>query len=153
MRLITNLFLTSSRSNTADVQQAGHEPAALLNFVALMGWDHHISSSIPEINSEPGHVTELFTLPGLVEAFELGKVNHKKAAVDVQKLDWLNKMHLRRQAGRLGVDGLLSDEVVVDGEGFVGSREERQDTIRRFEELLAGDEAIKSSCVLSTCGS
>jgi glutamyl-tRNA synthetase len=50
---------------------------------------------------------EVFTIPQLINVFDLAHVNHRKAAVNLSKLDFLNKMTLRRKAGRLGEDGVM----------------------------------------------
>jgi len=66
-----------------DFRRQGYFPEALLNFVALLGWN-------------PTADRELFTLDELIASFELTKVNRAPAIVDRNKLDWLNAQYLRR---------------------------------------------------------
>lgn len=66
-----------------DFRRQGYFPEALLNFVALLGWN-------------PTADRELFTLPELIASFDLTKVNRSPAIVDRKKLDWLNAQYLRR---------------------------------------------------------
>ncbi|EIW68016.1 hypothetical protein TREMEDRAFT_13793, partial [Tremella mesenterica DSM 1558] len=131
-------------------RQEGYEPEALLNFVALMGWDHHtaISSLSQEPEGLPPHsrhddhsLYEVFSVPQLIEAFELKDVNHRKAAVNLSKLDFLNKMTLRRKAGRLGEDGLLVNYgKVSDDEG-----KERRDLLKRLQRMLKAEDILKDN--------
>ena len=63
----------------------GYLPAALENFLALLGWsyDDHTTVMSPE---------------ELIERFSLERVGPSPATFDYQKLDWLNGMHLRALA-------------------------------------------------------
>jgi glutamyl-tRNA synthetase len=62
----------------------GYLKEALVNFVALLGWN-------------PGTEQEYFQLEELVEQFTLERVNKAGAIFNVEKLDWLNAEHLRRK--------------------------------------------------------
>lgn len=133
-------------------QRQGYEPEALLNFLALMGWDYHaaITSSSPETTLDPhirtdGHsLYELFTLPQLIAAFDSSHINHRKAAVNQGKLDFLNKLTLRRKAGRLGEDGVM----VEAGKISTGQEEEeREKLVGRFQNLLR-EEKVLQGCEL-----
>lgn len=64
----------------------GYLPEAVLNWVALMGW------------AESGGDKEVYTVPQLVEAFDLDRVKASPAAVSFEKADWLNKVHIRALA-------------------------------------------------------
>lgn len=72
-----------------DLKAAGYLPEAVINWIALMGWsyDDH---------------TEFFTLPELVEKFNLDHLNPSPAAINFTKLDHFNGLHIRR----LSVDDL-----------------------------------------------
>ncbi|MEX0787553.1 MAG: glutamate--tRNA ligase [Anaerolineales bacterium] len=65
-----------------DLRAAGYLPEAVINWIALMGWslDDH---------------TEVFTLPELVQAFSIGRLNASPAAVNYSKLDHFNGIHIR----------------------------------------------------------
>ncbi|KAK8845497.1 glutamate-tRNA ligase [Kwoniella newhampshirensis] len=125
----------------------GYEPEALLNFLALMGWDYHAALSSaspldPHVRTDGHSLYEVFTLPQIIEAFDVSHINHRKAAVNVGKLDFLNKMTLRRKAGRLGKDGGMigvgkSEEAEGEKEG------ERKELVGRFQQLLREEKALK----------
>ncbi|MCL4554851.1 MAG: glutamate--tRNA ligase family protein, partial [Actinobacteria bacterium] len=59
----------------------GYLPEALMNYLALLGW------SLDETN--------IFDRATLVERFDLSRVSKNPALWDVQKLEWMNGVHLR----------------------------------------------------------
>eukprot|EP00698_Gefionella_okellyi_P000685 TRINITY_DN10611_c0_g1_i1.p1 TRINITY_DN10611_c0_g1~~TRINITY_DN10611_c0_g1_i1.p1 ORF type:complete len:504 (-),score=74.64 TRINITY_DN10611_c0_g1_i1:13-1524(-) len=86
--LLTNMDGTklSKRQNHASVsgyRDGGYLPEALINFVAFLGWN-------------PKDAREVFTLEELVQSFDLSACQISSAAVNVQKLQWLNQQHLRK---------------------------------------------------------
>jgi len=75
----------SKRDGDVSVQEyrdKGYLPEALVNFVALLGWN-------------PTADREIFTMSEMVAMFDLAKVNKAGAIFDRQKLDWMNGMYLR----------------------------------------------------------
>jgi glutamyl/glutaminyl-tRNA synthetase len=65
-----------------DFLAKGYLPEALLNFVALLGWN-------------PKTEQEIFTKEELIQQFDLEKVNKSGAVFDIEKLNWMNGMYLR----------------------------------------------------------
>ena len=65
-----------------DFRKKGYLPEALVNFVALLGWN-------------PGGDRELFTLGELEEEFSLERVGKAGAIFDIEKLQWFNTQYLR----------------------------------------------------------
>jgi glutamyl-tRNA synthetase len=65
-----------------DFRDAGYIPAALLNFLALLGWSYDDKTTIMSRHE-------------LVERFELDRIVPSPATFDYQKLDWLNGVYLR----------------------------------------------------------
>lgn len=57
-------------------------PEALVNFVALLGWN-------------PSGTQERYTLAELVERFDIGSVHSAPARVNFEKLEWLNGEYIR----------------------------------------------------------
>ena len=66
-----------------DIKNQGYLPDALINFMALMGWN-------------PGTDKEIYTLKELVKDFDLTKIQKGGAVFNQEKLNWVNKEHLRR---------------------------------------------------------
>ncbi|MGB1375339.1 MAG: glutamate--tRNA ligase family protein, partial [Rhodothermales bacterium] len=65
--------------------EAGYEPEALVNFLALLGWN-------------PGDEREVFSLADLTTAFSLERVGQSGVQFDLQKLNWFNEQWLRSKA-------------------------------------------------------
>ncbi|MFN5005960.1 MAG: glutamate--tRNA ligase [Ignavibacteria bacterium] len=63
-------------------REKGFFPDALVNFVALLGWN-------------PTADREIFTMAELIEYFSLEKVNKAGAVFDTKKLEWMNAQYLR----------------------------------------------------------
>ena len=59
----------------------GYQSSALLNYLALLGWN-------------PGTEEEIMSLNRLVDLFDLKKVQKKSAIFDLKKLDWISSQHL-----------------------------------------------------------
>lgn len=81
----------SKRHGAASIDEfrrRGYLPEALLNYLALLGW-------APQ---EDGR--EILALPELISEFDLTRVNRHPAVFDVEKLEWVNRSHLRRQPPR-----------------------------------------------------
>jgi glutamyl-tRNA synthetase len=67
-----------------DYREEGFLPAAMTNFLCLLGWS-------------PGNDRELyFAMDELVEAFSLGGIQKKSAVFDLTKLTWMNGQYLSR---------------------------------------------------------
>ena len=63
-------------------REQGYLPEAMLNYLALLGWN-------------PGTEQEIFSFGQLVEAFEFERVQHGGARFDRRKLDWIDGEHIR----------------------------------------------------------
>lgn len=68
----------------------GYLPDALLNFIALLGWN-------------PGTDQEIFSKQELIMAFSLERVHSSPAVFDQHKLDWVNQQHIKK----------LSDDALI----------------------------------------
>ena len=61
----------------------GYLSEAIINYLALVGWN-------------PGTDREFFTLPELIEAFDVNRINKAPGIFDVNKLTWFNAEYIRR---------------------------------------------------------
>jgi len=77
-----------------DFIKKGYLPEALLNFVALLGWN-------------PGDNREIFTLEELIKEFKLDKVHKGSAVFNKKKLNWLNSQYIKNTT-----DKLLAEKVI-----------------------------------------
>jgi len=70
-------------SNLMLFREQGYLPEALVNYLALLGWN-------------PGNEQEIFTFDELVRAFSFDRVQHGGARFDWEKLNWINGEYIRR---------------------------------------------------------
>ena len=73
-----------------DYRKKGYLKEALINFVALLGWN-------------AGDDQEFYQMDELIEKFSLERVNKAGAVFNIEKLNWLNGEHIRHKS----VDELL----------------------------------------------
>jgi glutamyl-tRNA synthetase len=66
-------------------KEDGYFPEAVVNFLAFLGWN-------------PGTEQEIFDLEGLVNAFDLNKVNKSGARFDPDKTKWFNHHYMQEQS-------------------------------------------------------
>ncbi len=68
-----------------DFIQKGYLKDALINFIALLGW-----------NPGGGDTKEIFSMKELIEKFDLKKVHKAGAAVDIKRLNWMNSQYIKK---------------------------------------------------------
>lgn len=66
-----------------DYKAKGYLPEAMMNFLALLGWN-------------PGTEQEIFSLEELIKAFSLDRVQKSGAIFDLEKLNWVQGQWIRR---------------------------------------------------------
>jgi len=67
----------------SDYRERGFLPAAIVNFMALLGW-------------HPSDDTELLSLPEIIKQFSLERVQKSGAIFDEEKLRWFNKQYIAK---------------------------------------------------------
>ncbi|OHA79937.1 MAG: glutamate--tRNA ligase [Candidatus Yonathbacteria bacterium RIFCSPHIGHO2_01_FULL_44_41] len=65
-----------------EYREEGYLPEAILNFVALMGWN-------------PGNDKEIISLDEMIMLFKLEKIQKGAAVFNIDKLKWLNKHYIK----------------------------------------------------------
>jgi glutamyl-tRNA synthetase len=108
----------SKRHGAVSVEEyrdAGYLPAALLNYLALLGWG-------------PEDGREILSRAELVAEFDLDRVNTSSATFDPKKLEWMNGEHIR---------ALPLAELVSAVLPFARSRYAERLDIPRFEAAVA----------------
>ena len=68
-------------SAVGDYPRQGFLPAAVVNFIALLGWNSKTTQ-------------EIFSLVELADIFTLDHVNRSPARFDIEKCKWVNQQHL-----------------------------------------------------------
>jgi len=107
-------------------KEDGYLPEALLNYLARLGWSHGDQ--------------EIFTLEEMCRLFDIADVNKSAAAINPDKLVWLNQQHLMRAE-----DARIADELKwqleqleidwaagPDLEPVVASQKERSKTLKEM---------------------
>jgi len=61
----------------------GHLPEAVINYIAFLGWS-------------PSNNQEFFTLPDLVEEFDISNISKSPSLFDYKKLAWMNGEHIKK---------------------------------------------------------
>ena len=94
-------------------KEEGYLPVAVLNFLALLGWND-------------GGENEIFSLEKLISSFDLERVHHAGARFDPEKNKWFNQQHIQRLP--------LSDfsrlcKAVIENHGFTVNDENKLKSI------------------------
>jgi glutamyl-tRNA synthetase len=87
-------------------KQEGYLPAAMINFLAFLGWN-------------PGTEQELFSIDELISAFSLERINKAGAKFDVNKAKWFNEQYLKLQDVTSLAAQYLPDLPKKEAESFV----------------------------------
>jgi glutamyl-tRNA synthetase len=66
-----------------DYLAKGYLPEAIVNYVALLGWN-------------PGTEQEIFSLKDLLKEFSFDKIHKASAVFDIKKLDWMNGEYIKK---------------------------------------------------------
>lgn len=66
-----------------DLRQMGYLDSAIMNYIALLGWS-------------PSDDREFFTLPELVQAFDIKGLSKSPSIFDIQKLTWMNGEYIKK---------------------------------------------------------
>ncbi|MFD0799695.1 glutamate--tRNA ligase [Maribacter chungangensis] len=74
-----------SWNESVGYREAGYFPEAVVNFLALLGWN-------------PGTEQELFSLSELIETFSLARVNKSGARFDPDKTKWYNQQYMQMKS-------------------------------------------------------
>lgn len=74
-------------------REEGYEPAAFINFLALLGWN-------------PGTEEEFFSMEELITKFSLERINKAGAKFDIEKAKWFNQEYLKQTKAETLADQL-----------------------------------------------
>jgi len=80
----TKLSKRQGDVTTEDFLRNGYLPEALLNFIALLGW-----------NPGEGENREIFSKEELIKLFSIEKVNSSGAVFNIEKLNWMNGEYIK----------------------------------------------------------
>ena len=72
-------------------REAGYLPVGLVNYLALLGWS-------------PEDGNEIFSMEELIRKFSLERLSRSPAVFDREKLNWVNRAHLKQIPGEKALD-------------------------------------------------
>lgn len=78
----TKLSKRHGALDTREYRNLGYLPEAVINFMALIGWN-------------PGTEQEIFSLTELINDFDLERVQKSPGVFNIEKLDWMNREYIK----------------------------------------------------------
>jgi glutamyl-tRNA synthetase len=81
----TKLSKRHGATAVTDYQKEGYLPEAMINFLALLGWN-------------PGDEREFFTIEELIKEFSVEKLQKSAAVFNIAKLNWFNAEYIKRMS-------------------------------------------------------
>jgi glutamyl-tRNA synthetase len=76
-------------------REAGYFPEAVINFLALLGWN-------------PGTAQEIFSLEELIAAFDIERIHKSGARFDPEKIKWFNHHYLQTKSDEALVSACIA---------------------------------------------
>lgn len=124
--------LSKRNGDTAlsEYKAKGYLPEALINFLVFLGWN-------------PGTTDEIFSLPELIKAFGINRVGHAPAVFDIDRLNYINGVYIRRLTSSELTDRLIEFDPTLSTierkllERVVMVEQPRLKTLADFKELTA----------------
>ena len=80
--------------SVADFRAEGYPKEAIINFIALLGWN-------------PKTEQEIFTMDELIEQFDIKKMNKAGGVFDLDRLAWMSKEHIKK----MNVDDIYNEAI------------------------------------------
>ena len=93
---------TTAEGTSKGYKEAGFFPEAVINFLALLGWND-------------GTEQEIFSLAELVEKFDLKRIHKSGAKFDPEKNKWFNHQYLQKQSDESLAEAF---KVILDEKGI-----------------------------------
>ena len=106
-----------SGENLKGFREEGFLPEAVVNFLALLGWN-------------PGTEQEIFSIDELIGAFSIDRINKAGAKFDINKATWFNEHYVRA----LSNDSLMS--ALIDQLQKAGINDYDKNVLSEIVELL-----------------
>lgn len=89
----SKLSKRSGDVHVAAYRAAGWEPEALVNWVALLGYNHH-GQGPARLEGNRNEDGEVLSMQDLIASFDPKRISHSRATPDAGKLAFLNRRHL-----------------------------------------------------------
>ncbi len=110
-----------------DLLAKGYLPEAIINYIALLGWN-------------PGNEEEIFSIKDLEKIFSVERLNKSPAIFDIVKLTWMNGVYIRNLSAEefyKQVESYLADVPAnVDKQALASSLQPRIETFGQIAEQI-----------------
>jgi glutamyl-tRNA synthetase len=113
-----------------EYRSEGYLPEAIINFLAFLGWN-------------PGDEREMMTREEFIEAFDIARIGKSGAQWNDEKLDWLNREHMKKLPLDEQVKRFISflPETIKSLPGYTGAKAARiapiaLDRIQKFNDVI-----------------
>jgi glutamyl-tRNA synthetase len=131
------LLLASDRSklskrhgatSIAEYQEQGYLPEALINFIALLGWN-------------PGTEKEIYSMTSLIEDFSLERVQKGGAIFNLKRLDYLNGFYIHQkpieELTELCIPYLIKANLISKiGDNFKIKKTDKEILLEKLEKIV-----------------
>ncbi|MBR2821267.1 MAG: glutamate--tRNA ligase [Clostridiales bacterium] len=123
--VISKLSKRHGSTGFMDLVNEGYLPEAIINYIALLGW-------------APKDTREIFSLPELIEAFDINGISKSPAVFDYDKLSWVNQEHIKAMSDEefLKHAKPFYDEAGVDPSCYELLAELLKPRIAKFNEIV-----------------
>ena len=106
-----------SGETSSGYREKGYLPQAVLNFLALLGWN-------------PGNDQEMMTMDEMIRLFDLSKCSKNGAKFDYVKAAWFNHQYLLQQPDEAWVPEF---DKILKAEGIVSTPEKEAEVVRMMK--------------------
>ncbi|MBQ6304076.1 MAG: glutamate--tRNA ligase [Clostridiales bacterium] len=122
--VISKLSKRHGSTGFMDLVGEGYLPEAIINYIALLGW-------------APKDTREIFSLPELIEAFDINGISKSPAVFDYDKLSWVNQEHIKAMSDEEFLEHAkpFYDEAGVDPSCYELLAELLKPRIAKFTEI------------------
>ena len=122
--VISKLSKRHGSTGFMDLVNEGYLPEAIINYIALLGW-------------APKDTREIFSLPELIEAFDINGISKSPAVFDYDKLSWVNQEHIKAMSDEEFLEHAkpFYDEAGVDPSCYALLAELLKPRIAKFNEI------------------
>ena len=118
----SKLSKRKNRATLNDYKELGYFQEAMLNYLALLGWN-------------PKSEQEIFSKEELIKEFDFAKINKSGAVFDIEKLDWVNGHYIRGKD--LGELTELCLPYLVGAGLLEGVKKSRNQEIKKTSEAIS----------------
>ncbi|MDR3129476.1 MAG: glutamate--tRNA ligase [Tannerellaceae bacterium] len=103
-----------------DYRERGYLPQAVVNFVALLGWN-------------PGDDREVMSMEELIRTFDLSRCSRSGAKFDYEKAKWFNRQYLQSLSDAALADAFLT---ILKKKGVMAERDKVMRVVRLMKERI-----------------